>query len=121
MALGSVSASGSSIEKQLGIPNGVATLDGAGKLNENQRPEVDAYTKEQTDQRISSAVDTHDDANTAHPDIRVVLSQLNARLAVLELKLNTNVTQNPFSATFGSLAGLTVTGVWNESLARIEF
>ena len=39
----------------------------------------------------------------------------------IELKFSTNVTKNPFSATFGSLDGLTVTGVWNAEQARVEF
>ncbi len=36
-------------------------------------------------------------------------------------KFGTNVTKNPFSATFGSLDGLTVTGAWNAEQARVEF
>ena len=89
--------------EQAGAPGGVATLDADGKLSESQRPTVDAYTKVQTDQKISSAVDAHNSAENAHGDI------------------GTNVTKNPFSATFGSLDGLTVTGVWNADQARVEF
>ena len=36
---------------------------------------------------------------------------MNASIKAIELKFGTNVTKNPFSATFGSLDGLTVTGV----------
>ena len=39
----------------------------------------------------------------------------------IELKFGTNVTKNPFSATFGSLDGLAVAGVWNAEQARVEF
>ena len=106
---------------QIGVPGGVATLDADGKLSESQRPTVDAYTKDQTDQKISSAVDTHNSAGTAHGDIRASVAAMNASFKALELKLATDVTKNPFSATFGSLDGLTVTGVWDEPLARIEF
>lgn len=121
MAFGSVSANGSFIEEQFGVPNGIATLDKNGKLSEDQRPEADAYTKAQTDRNISHAVDTHNGSDDSHPDIRVYLSQLNARIAMLELRLSTNVTKNPFSVTFETLAGRTVTGVWNQPLQRIEF
>ena len=38
-----------------------------------------------------------------------------------KLKFGTNVTKNPFSATFGSLDGLAVAGVWNAEQARVEF
>ena len=41
-------------------------------------------------------------------------------IKLIDLKFGTNVTKNPFSATFSSLDGLTVAGVWNADLARIE-
>lgn len=106
---------------QIGIPGGIATLDADGKLSESQRPTVDAYTKAQTDQKISSAVDAHNSAENAHGDIRASVAAMNASIKAIELKFGTNVTQNPFSATFGSLDGLTVTGVWNAEQARVEF
>ena len=37
------------------IPDGYATLGGDGKLAESQRWEIDAYTKEETDQKIEDA------------------------------------------------------------------
>ena len=107
--------------EQAGAPGGVAALDADGKLSESQRPDVDAYTKAQTDERISAAVDTHNSTGTAHGDIRASVAAMNASIKTLELKFGTNITKNPFSATFGSLDGLTVTGVWNADLARIEF
>ena len=106
---------------QIGVPGGVATLDADGKLSESQRPAVDAYTKVQTDQKISSAVDAHNSAENAHGDIRATVAAMNASIKAIELKFGTNVTKNPFSATFGSLDGLTVTGVWNAEQARLEF
>lgn len=106
---------------QIGIPGGIATLDADGKLSESQRPTVDAYTKAQTDQKISSAVDAHNSAENAHGDIRASVAAMNASIKAIELKFGTNVTKNPFSATFGSLDGLTVTGVWNADQARVEF
>lgn len=106
---------------QIGIPGGIATLDADGKLSESQRPTVDAYTKAQTDQKISSAVDAHNSAENAHGDIRASVAAMNASIKAIELKFGTNVTKNPFSATFGSLDGLAVTGVWNAEQARVEF
>ena len=106
---------------QIGIPGGIATLDADGKLSESQRPTVDAYTKAQTDQKISSAVDAHNSAENVHGDIRASVAAMNASIKAIELKFGTNVTKNPFSATFGSLDGLTVTGVWNAEQARVEF
>ena len=106
---------------QIGIPGGIATLDADGKLSESQRPTVDAYTKAQTDQKISSAVDAHNSAENAHGDIRASVAAMNASIKAIELKFSTNVAKNPFSATFGSLDGLTVTGVWNAEQARVEF
>lgn len=106
---------------QIGVPGGVATLDADGKLSESQRPTVDAYTKAQTDQNISTAVDAHNSADTAHGDIRASVAAMRGSINAIELKFGTNVTKNPFSATFGSLDGLTVTGAWNAEQARVEF
>lgn len=106
---------------QIGVPGGIATLDADGHLTESQRPTVDAYTKAQTDQKISSAVDAHNSAENAHGDIRASVAAMNASIKAIELKFGTNVTKNPFSATFGSLDGLTVAGVWNAEQARVEF
>ena len=106
---------------QIGVPGGIATLDADGHLTESQRPTVDAYTKAQTDQKISSAVDAHNSAENAHGDIRASVAAMNASIKAIELKFGTNVTKNPFSATFGNLDGLTVTGVWNAEQARVEF
>ena len=106
---------------QIGVPGGIATLDADGHLTESQRPTVDAYTKAQTDQNISTAVDAHNSADTAHGDIRTSVAAMNASIKAIELKFGTNVTKNPFSATFSSLDGLTVTGVWNADQARVEF
>lgn len=108
-------------QEEKGAPGGMATLDAEGKLSESQRPAVDAYTRSQTDQKISAAVNTHNASDAAHSDIRASVAAVNANLHALELKFITNITKNPFSATFGSLDGVTVTGVWNDRLARIEF
>ena len=106
---------------QVGVPGGLATLDADGHLTESQRWEVDGYKKAETDQLISAAVDTHNSAENAHSDIRATVASMNASIRAIELKFGTNVTKNPFSATFGSLDGLTVTGVWNAEQARVEF
>lgn len=106
---------------QIGVPGGVATLDADGKLSESQRPAVDAYTKAETDQRISAAMDAHNGAENAHSDIRASVAAMNASIKAIELKFGTSVTKNPFSATFGSLDGLDVAGVWNAEQARVEF
>ena len=45
--------------EQAGAPGGVATLDADGKLSESQRPTVDAYTKVQTDQKITTPQRMH--------------------------------------------------------------
>ena len=106
---------------QIGVPGGIATLDADGHLTESQRWEVDGYKKAETDQRISAAVDNHNGAENAHGDIRASVAAMRGSINAIELKFDTNVTKNPFSATFSSLDGLTVTGVWNADLARIDF
>ena len=107
--------------EQAGAPGGIATLDADGHLTESQRWEVDGYKKAETDQKISSAVDAHNSADTAHGDIRASVAAMRGSINAIELKFGTNVTKNPFSATFSSLDGLTVTGAWNAEQARVEF
>lgn len=60
-------------------------------------------------------------AATAYRFTQVALAGLESRLATLELKYATDVTGNPFSVEFESLAGLEVAGVWNQPYARVEF
>lgn len=100
-------------QTEKGIPGGIATLDSTGKLSESQRPEMDT--------RIRSAVNAHNTAADAHSDIRAENAKLRAELELMKLKYDTDVSKNSFSATFSSLDGLTVAGVWNADLARIEF
>ena len=82
--------------------------------------DVDAHAATIT-AAVSAAVDAHNGAENAHSDIRASVAAMNASIKAIELKFGTNVTKNPFSATFGSLDGLTVTGAWNAEQARVEF
>lgn len=107
--------------EQVGTPSGLATLDANGKLTASQRPDIDAYTKKQTDDLVDQDVAAHNADETAHGDIRSAIAQVDAAVKAIELKYGTNVTKNPFSVTFSSLDGVTVTGVWNASQGRIEF
>lgn len=81
----------------------------------------DAYTKAESDALRAQAVSTHNADTNAHPFILKQISDLDGRLGLLELKYGTSVSGNSFNVTFADLAGLVVTGVWNEALARIEF
>lgn len=72
-------------------------------------------------QDIVDDVSEHDTDTNSHPDIRVTMAGIDSRLSTLELKYGTNVTGNSFEVTFETLTGLVVTGVWNETYARIEF
>lgn len=54
-------------------------------------------------------------------DINKALLQLmEDRIVWLMNSIFNNISANPFSIEFKSLDGLTVEGVWNESLSRIE-
>ena len=66
-------------------------------------------------------IEEHNQSEDAHPPLRGLISGIDARLALLELRYNTEVTGNPFTVTFGTLDGVTVTGVWNRPQRRIEF
>ena len=66
-------------------------------------------------------IDAHDASTAAHPYIQGIISDLDARLALMELMYNTDVSGNPFTVTFGTLTGVDVEGVWNEPSKRVEF
>jgi len=74
-----------------------------------------------SDEDIDRRIALHNEAPDSHADIRVMLTKLRADLNALELKTATSITANPFTITFDSLDKTTVTGVWDEPMARIEF
>lgn len=49
-----------------------------------------------------------------------LLQWMEDKIVWLMNSIDTNIAANPFTVEFKSLDGLTVTGVWNESLGRIE-
>ena len=107
--------------EQVGTPSGLATLDANGKLTASQRPDVDAYTRKQTDDLVDQDVAAHNTDETAHGDIRASIAAVDAAVKAIELKYGTEITKNPFSVGFTDLSAVNVTGVWNASLGRIEF
>lgn len=106
---------------RVGVPLGLATLGADGKLTKSQCPDVDAYTKQQTDDLVDGDVAAHNADASAHGDIRASVSAVEASVKALELKYGTNVTGNPFSVDFVTLDDVIVSGVWNAALGRIEF
>ncbi len=68
--------------------------------------------------RLIPAPDTVVEAGT---DINKALLQLmEDRIVWLMNSIFNNISANPFTIEFNTLDGLTVEGVWNESLRRIE-
>ena len=107
--------------EQVGTPGGLATLDANGKLTASQRSDLDAYTKQQTDNLVDQDIATHNSDASAHGDIRASVASVEAAVKAIELKYGTDITKNPFSVGFTTLDAVNVTGVWNASLGRIEF
>lgn len=83
--------------------------------------DMDPTTHEDIRQAITAAVAAHDNSLDTHPGLQNMVSRIDARLSLLELKYGTEVTGNSFTATFAALTGLVVTGVWNEAYQRVEF
>ena len=107
--------------EQVGVPGGLATLNAQGELTESQRWEIDAYTKAQADQKTADAVSAHNTSPTAHPAILARLAEVETEVEAINLKFGTEVNGNPFTVTFVTLDDVTVSGVWNQAQARIEF
>ena len=85
------------------------------------RLDNDFYTQPETDQRISDDINTHNIDPLSHGDIRMELASIDARLAIQEIITGGGISSNPFVVTFSTLDGLTVSGIWNNMLGRIEF
>ena len=51
---------------------------------------------------------------------KALLQSMEDRIVWIMNSLFNNISKNPFSIEFNTLDGLTVEGVWNESLRRIE-
>lgn len=51
---------------------------------------------------------------------RALLQPIEDRVVWLMNRIFDDITSNPFMMAFSDLTGLTVTGVWDESLGRIE-
>lgn len=86
------------------------------KFTDTWRGIQNNLTSTDTDQSLSAAQGKvlKDLVDTKYDEIKNLVK-------LIDLKFGTNVTKNPFSVTFSSLDGLTVAGVWNADLARIEF
>lgn len=91
-------------------------------LNSVQKGEV--YTKAQSD----AAIKAHNADASAHGAIIGNISQLEGEVARLEgevseikLRIDTNITANAFSVTFGTLDGLSVSGVHNAARGTVDF
>lgn len=54
------------------------------------------------------------------PVDKTLLQLMEDRIVWLMNMLFNDITANPFNITFNSLEGITVTGVWNTSMSRIE-
>ncbi len=66
-------------------------------------------------------IDAHNADEEAHRFIQNGITDIDARLSLMELLFNTSVTGNPFTVTFATLDGVEVEGVWNVQSKRVEF
>lgn len=87
----------------------------------NSVQQGDVYTKAESDELLEDTLTEHNADTEAHAPIQVAMAGIDSRLTTLELKYGTDVTGNSFEVTFENLSNVVVTGVWNETYARIEF
>lgn len=83
--------------------------------------EVSSTLLPQAEAKAAELIAAHNTSPDSHTDIRQSVAAVDARTALLELIVNTDISGNPFSVTFADLASVTVTGVHNTALQRIEF
>ncbi len=78
--------------------------------------------------RLENALSVHNSDPDAHGAILGNISQLEGDVSRLEgevaeikLRVDTNITANPFSVTFNTLDGLSVSGVYNATRGTVDF
>lgn len=54
-------------------------------------------------------------------EVGLKLERLDGRISLLEMMFTAEVSGNPFTATFSTLDGMAVSGIWNTAQSRIEF
>ena len=81
----------------------------------------DCFYMEQLEDGRIRLIPAPDSVSEVGTDINKALLQLmEDRIVWLMNSIFNNVSANPFTMEFNTLDGLTVEGVWNESLHRIE-
>lgn len=78
--------------------------------------------------RLEQALEAHNSDENAHGSLLGNISQLEGEVARLEgevaeikLRVDTNITANPFSVTFKTLNGVSVSGVYNAARGTVDF
>ena len=84
--------------------------------------ETDITALQNYDTTLKNLIDSyHQESISSDNQLSNTVTALDARVSLLELIINTEVSGNPFTVTFSNLDGMTVEGVWNEASTRIEF
>ena len=81
----------------------------------------DCFYIEQLEDGRVRLIPAPDSVSEVGTDInKALLQSMEDRIVWLMNSIFNNISANPFTMEFNSLDGLTVTGVWNESMRRIE-
>lgn len=70
---------------------------------------------------VKKLIAEHNASETAHPDIRNLIAELQSQIAQLKQMYLNEVNKVQFVASFEDLEKVIVTGVWNEEQQRMEF
>ncbi len=71
--------------------------------------------------RLEDALAKHRTDAAAHGSILGNISRLECEVKALKLRIDTNITANPFTVTFDTLDGLNVSGVFNAERGTVDF
>ena len=83
---------------------------------------ITAYILPEIEDLIDEKIAAHNTDGDAHPELLAQVQELAAMVELLKLQMNTGTASDcSFSLSFATLDDAVVTGVWNESAARIEF
>ena len=88
---------------------------------EDVKIHCDNYCLPEAKEQAEELIAEHNEDTEAHPDIRAQLVEIWAQITLLQMYHTSGTTENTFLVTFSTLDDADVTGVWNESSARVEF
>ncbi len=108
-------------------PDQLEQVLAAHNSDENAHPDIRALAADAV-QQADAAIEAHNADPEAHGSLlgniarlEGDISRLDGEVSEIKLRVDTNITANPFSVTFKTLSGVSVSGVYNATRGTVDF